>query len=72
MFNDYSTIASEGRYKATHEEGLKIPTSKQMFQRLSIAVANGKPGNNWKLAKWNSSNRIFLVWSKRNCYKSKK
>ena len=46
MFNDYSKIASEAKYKLIHGEGLKILTPKQMLQRLPIAVAQVKPGNN--------------------------
>ena len=46
MFNDYSKIASEAKYKLIYGEGLKILTPKQMLQRLPIAVAQVKPGNN--------------------------
>ena len=46
MFNDYSKIASEAKYKLIHGEGLKILTPKQMLQRLPIAVAQVKPGSN--------------------------
>ena len=33
LLDGYSTIASETKFKATHEEGLKILTPKQMLQR---------------------------------------
>ena len=36
--NDYSSTLSEAKYKSIHGEGLKILTSKEMFQRLSIAL----------------------------------
>ena len=45
FFDDYSTIVSQGRYKATHGEGLKILTSKKMLQRSPIALAQVKAGN---------------------------
>ena len=31
LFNDYSTIASEAKYKVTHGDGLKVLTPKQVF-----------------------------------------
>ena len=36
----------EAKYKAKHARGLKILTPKQMFQRLPIALAQVKAGNN--------------------------
>ena len=39
LFDDYSTIVS------FHEKGLKILTSKQMLQRLPIALAQVKADN---------------------------
>ena len=45
LFNDYSSIASEAKYKSIHGEGLKILTPKQMRQRLPIALAQVKAGN---------------------------
>ena len=39
LFNEYSSIASEAKYKAKHGEGLKILTPKQILQRLPIALA---------------------------------
>ena len=38
-------MLSEARYKAKHGEELKTLTPKQMFQRLSIALAQVKAGN---------------------------
>ena len=35
----------ERKYKSVHGEGLKILTSKQMLQRLPIALAQVKVGN---------------------------
>ena len=37
---------SEAKYKATKGTGLKILTPKQMLQRLPIALAQVKAGNN--------------------------
>ena len=45
LFNDYSRIVSEAKYKTKHGEGLKILTPKQMLQRLPIALAQVKAGN---------------------------
>ena len=40
-------MASEARNKAKNEgKGFKILTPKQMLQRLPIALAQGKSGNN--------------------------
>ena len=44
MFDDYSRIVSEAKYKTKYGEGLKILTPKQMLQRLQIALAQGKAG----------------------------
>ena len=45
MFDDYSRITSEAKYKTKYGEGLKILTPKQMLQRLPIALAQVKAGN---------------------------
>ena len=42
LFDDYTVIVSEAKYKAKHEEGLKALTPKQMLQRLPIALAQVK------------------------------
>ena len=39
-------MVSEAKNKATKGKGLKILTPKQMLQRLSIALAQVKVGNN--------------------------
>ena len=50
LLNDYSKIRSEAIYKEKHDKkegkGLKILTPKQMLQRLPIALAQVKAGNN--------------------------
>ena len=46
FFDDYSSMVSEAKLKATKETGLKILTPTQMLQRLPIALAKVKPGNN--------------------------
>ena len=38
-------MVSEVKNKSINGEGPKILTPKQMFQRLSIALAQGKAGN---------------------------
>ena len=42
MFDDYSRIVSEANCKSKYGEGLKILTSKQILQRLPIALARVK------------------------------
>ena len=46
FFDDYSSMMSEAKLKASIETGLKILTPKQMLQRLPIALAQVKAGNN--------------------------
>ena len=48
MFNDYSKIVSEAKYKTKHGEGLKILTPKEMLQRLLIALAQVKADNTFE------------------------
>ena len=46
FFDDCSLMISEAKNKATKGTGLKILTPKQMLQRLPIALAQVKAGNN--------------------------
>ena len=46
FFDDYSSMVSEAKLKATIWTGLKILTPKQMLQKLPIALAQVKAGNN--------------------------
>ena len=46
FFDDYSSMVSEAKHKETKGTGLKIVTPKQMLQRLPIAYAQVKTGNN--------------------------
>ena len=46
FFDDYSSMVSETKLKATKGTGRKILTPKQMLQRLPIAVAQVKASNN--------------------------
>ena len=50
FYGDYSSMMSKAKYKSkqnkTKGTGLKILTPKQMFQRLPIALAQVKTGNN--------------------------
>ena len=50
FYDDYSLLMSEAKTKAKKDEakgtGLKILTPKQMLQRLPIALAQVKAGNN--------------------------
>ena len=45
LFDDYTKVASEVRYKAFKEEVIKISAPKQMLQRLPIAPEQVKTGN---------------------------
>ena len=45
VFNDYLSILSEAKYKSIHGKGFKILTPKEMFQRLTIALAQVKAGD---------------------------
>ena len=46
MFNNYPREKSRRIYESTQGNGLKILTPKQMIQRLPIALAQIKTGNN--------------------------
>ena len=46
FYDDYCLMMSEAKTKATKGTGLKILTPKQMLQRLPIALAQVKAGNN--------------------------
>ena len=49
FFNDYTSMVSEAKDKAknnTSGKGLKMLTPKQFLQRLPIALAQVKAGNN--------------------------
>ena len=66
FYDDYSSMMSEAKYRATKGTGLKILTPKQMLQRLPIALAQVKAGNNSE----SSSNEIRqIIYS---LYQSKK
>ena len=45
FYDDYSLMMSEEKNKATRGTGTEILTSKQMLQRLLIALAQVKAGN---------------------------
>ena len=45
FFDDYSSMVSEAKLKATKETALKILTPKQMLQRLLIPLAQVKAGS---------------------------
>ena len=46
FYDDYSLMTSAAKTKATKGTGLKILRPKQMLQRLPIALAQVKGGNN--------------------------
>ena len=45
LFNEYSSIGSEAKYKTKYGEGLKILIPKQMLQILPIALGRVKAGS---------------------------
>ena len=57
FFDDYFSMASEAKLKATKGTGLKILTLKQMLERLLIALAQVKATNNSE----NSLNQIRKI-----------
>ena len=46
FYDDYSSMVPEAKNRTTKGTGLKILTSKQILQRLPIALAKVKPANN--------------------------
>ena len=46
FYDDYSSMISKTKTKATKRTGLKILAPKQMLQKLLIALAQVKAGNN--------------------------
>ena len=46
FYDDHSSMMSDAKYRATKGTGLEILTPKQMLQRLPIALAQVKAGNN--------------------------
>ena len=46
FYDEYSLMISEAKTKANNGTGLEILTPKQMLQRLPIALAQVKAGNN--------------------------
>ena len=46
IYDDYSSMMSDAKYRATKGTGLKILTPKQILQRLPIALVQVKAGNN--------------------------
>ena len=46
FYDDYSSMTSHAKYRAAKGTELRVPTPKQMLQRLPIALAQVKAGNN--------------------------
>ena len=67
LFNDYSKIRSESIYRSKQDETkgikLKILMPKQMLQRLPVALAQVKAGNN---------SESLLTEIRQNMWKNKK
>ena len=48
LYNDSDKIIPEATYKTKQGTGLNILTPKQIIQRLPIALAQVRAGNNWE------------------------
>ena len=46
FYDDYSSMMSEAKHRATKGTGLKVLTPEQMLQSLPIALPQVKAGNN--------------------------
>ena len=46
LYDDYSSMMSQAKYKATKGKRLKTLTPKEMLQRFPIALVQIKAGNN--------------------------
>ena len=57
LYDDYSSMVIESKPNATKGTWLKILTLKQMLQRLPIALAQVKAGNNSE-SLWNEIRQI--------------
>ena len=66
LFRDYSFMLYDAEYKTKYGERYKILLSKQMIQRLPIALAQVKAGNNSQNLFNDLLNYLFLVLIKRN------
>ena len=73
FFDEYASGASKARQQAKQGKGLKILTPKQILQRLPIALAQVKAGNNSErlLNEIRLANYLFFVSIKRNYQKSR-
>ena len=60
FYDDYSLMISEAKTKVTKGTGLKILTPKQMLQRLPMALAQVKAGNNSE-SLWNEIRQIVYA-----------
>ena len=67
---DYSSVVSEAKTKATKRTRPEILTPKQMLQRLSIALAQVKSGNNSESLLSEIRHCLFFVSIKTNHQKS--
>ena len=68
-FRDYGKMVLNAAYKSKENEtkgtGLKILTPKQILQRLPIALAQVKAGNNSEVY-WMKSGKLFILCINQN------
>ena len=64
LYDDYSSMVTESKPNATKGTWLKILTLKQMLQRLPIALAQVKAGNNSE-SLWNEI-KLFILCINQN------
>ena len=60
FYDDYFLMMSEAKYSATKGKGRKILTPEQMLQRLPIALAQVKAGNNSESLLMKSNKLLIL------------
>ena len=63
FYDDYSLMASDAKNRATKRTGLKTLTSKQMLQRLPIALAQVKAGSNSERLLYEIRQIVYLYHS---------
>ena len=65
FFDDHFSMMSDAKHRATKGAGLEILTPKQMLQRLPIALAQVKAGNNSE-SLLNEIRKLFILCINRN------
>ena len=64
LFDDYSRVVSEAKYKAKYEEGSKVLTPKQMLQRLPALTQVKTCNTSEKILNETRQIIYFLYWKR--------